>query len=84
MVVPIVLERRMRYDVMHRGLIHLVPNGTFAEAFLMWVLIVRKDYKGILYGSMDFGKLCRELFDKVQKKQERPISEGMSSYQWDV
>lgn len=84
MVVPIVLERRMRYDVMHRGLIHLVPNGTFAEAFLMWVLIVRKDYKGILYGSMDFGKLCRFLFDKVEKKQERPKSVGVTSYQWDV
>ena len=84
MVVPIVIERRKRYDVMYKGLIHLVPTGTFAEAFQLWCLFLRKDYKGILYGSMDFGRLCRTMFDPPQKVQQRTVGEGMTSYKWDV
>jgi hypothetical protein len=83
-VVPIILERRSRFDVMHRGLIHLVPVGTFAEAFQLWLLIVRRDYRGILYGSMDFGRLCRMMFDPPEAAQQRQISEGAVAYQWDV
>lgn len=83
-VVPIVIERRQRHDVMYKGLIHLVPTGTFAEAFQLWCLFLRKDYKGILYGSMDFGRLCRTMFDPPQQLQQRAIGEGLSSYQWDV
>ena len=84
MVVPIVVERKRRFDVMHRGLVHLVPNGSFEEAFLLWLLIVRRDYKGILYGSMDFGKLCRMMFDPPDVAQHREMSKGMTSYKWDV
>jgi hypothetical protein len=84
MVVPVVIERKSRYDVMYRGLVNLVPNGTFAEAFQLWCLLVRKDYKGILYGSMDFGRLCRDMLDPPQQQKERPVSQGMTSYKWDV
>tara|TARA_B110000008_G_scaffold84252_1_gene86065 strand:- start:6638 stop:7843 length:1206 start_codon:yes stop_codon:yes gene_type:complete len=84
MVIPIVLERRHRYDVMHKGLVHLVPNGTFAEAFQLWLLMVRRDYRGILYGSMDFGRLCRFLFDPPEAAQSREVGDGMSAYQWAV
>jgi len=84
MVVPIVIERRKRYDVMYKGLIHLVPTGTFAEAFQLWCLFLRKDYKGILYGSMDFGRLCRTMFDPPQTLQQRTVGVGMTSYKWDV
>ena len=84
MVVPIVIERRHRHDVMYKGLIHLVPTGTFAEAFQMWCLFLRKDYKGILYGSMDFGRLCRTMFDPPQHSQQRAVGEGITSYKWDV
>lgn len=84
MPVPIVLERRHRYDVMHRGLVHLVPTGTFAEAFQLWLLIVRRDYRGILYGSMDFGRLCRLLFDPPEVEQQRTLSDGLQAYQWEV
>jgi hypothetical protein len=84
MVVPIVIERRQRYDVMYRGLIQLVPTGTFAEAFQLWCLFLRKDYKGILYGSMDFGRLCRSMFDPPTLTQQRSMGEGITSYQWDV
>lgn len=84
MVVPFVIERRRRFDVMHRGLVHLVPNGTFAEAFQLWLLIVRRDYKGILYGSMDFGRLCRAMFDPAEVAQQREVGVGMAAYQWDV
>jgi hypothetical protein len=84
MVVPVVIERKSRYDVMYRGLVNLVPNVTFAEAFQLWCLLVRKDYKGILYGSMDFGRLCRDMLDPPQQQKERPVSQGMTSYKWDV
>lgn len=84
MVVPIVIERRHRYDVMHKGLVHLVPNGTFAEAFQLWLLMVRRDYRGILYGSMDFGRLCRFLFDPPETAQTRQLADGMTAYQWAV
>lgn len=84
MVVPIVLERRRRFDVMHKGLVHLVPHGTFAEAFQLWLLMVRRDYRGILYGSMDFGRLCRMLFDPPDVAQTRELGAGMTAYQWDV
>ena len=84
MVVPVIIERRRRYDVLHRGLIQLVPNGTIEEAFVMWLLIVRRDYKGILYGSMDFGRLCRVMFDPPAAAQTRELSDGMTAYQWKV
>lgn len=84
MVVPLIIERRRRYDVMHRGLVHLVPNGTIKEAFLMWLLIVRRDYKGILYGSMDFGRLCRLVFDPPAAAQTRDLGSGVTAYQWAV
>ena len=84
MPVPIVLERRHRYDVMHRGLVHLVPTGTFAEAFQLWLLIVRRDYRGILYGSMDFGRLCRLLFDPPEVEKQRSLPDGTQAYQWEV
>ena len=84
MPVPVVLERRHRYDVLHRGLLHLVPTGTFAEAFQLWLLIVRRDYRGILYGSMDFGRLCRLLFDPPEVEQQRSLSKGLQAYQWEV
>lgn len=84
MVVPIVLERRRRFDVMHRGLVHLVPTGTFVEAFLMWLLIVRRDFRGILYGSMDFGRLCRALFDPPDVAQHRTMGDGITAYKWEV
>jgi hypothetical protein len=84
MVVPVIIERRRRYDVLHRGLIQLVPNGTIKEAFVMWLLIVRRDYKGILYGSMDFGRLCRVMFDPPAAAQTRELSDGMTAYQWKV
>jgi hypothetical protein len=84
MVVPIIIERRHRHDVMHKGLIHLVPNGTVAEAFQLWLLMVRRDYRGILYGSMDFGRLCRMMFDPPEAAQSRDLGEGMSAYKWDV
>ena len=83
-IVPIVLERRHRYDVVHRGLVHLVPTGTFAEAFQMWCVIVRRDHHGILYGSMDFGRLCRTMFDPPKQLQHRQIGTGLTSYKWDV
>jgi hypothetical protein len=82
--VPIILERRHRYDVMHKGLVNLVPNGTFGEAFQLWLLIVRRDYRGILYGSMDFGRLCRLMFDPPEAAQQRTLSEGSVAYQWEV
>ena len=84
MVVPIVIERRRRFDVIHNGLIHLVPNGSFAEAFQLWLLMVRRDYRGILYGSMDFGRLCRLLFDPPDIAQNRKLGEGLTAYKWDV
>ncbi len=84
MVVPVIIERRSRYDVMHKGLVHLVPNGTMAEAFQLWLLFVRRDYRGILYGSMDFGRLCRQVFDKQEVAQQRDLGEGMTAYQWAV
>jgi len=84
MVIPIVIERRRRYDVMHRGLIHLVPHGTFTEAFQLWLLMVRRDYRGILYGSMDFSRLCRSLFDPPDIAQQRSLSTGTTAYKWDV
>jgi len=84
MPVPIVLERRRRYDVIYKGLVHLVPTGTFAEAFQLWLLIVRRDYRGILYDSMDFGRLCRLLFDPPEVAQRRKMVEGMQAYKWDV
>ncbi len=84
MVVPIIIERRNRYDVMHKGLVHLVPNGSVAEAFQLWLLMVRRDYRGILYGSMDFGRLCRLMFDPTEAAQHRDLAEGMTAYQWDV
>lgn len=84
MVVPIIIERRRRYDVMHKGLVHLVPNGTVAEAFQLWLLFVRRDYRGILYGSMDFGRLCRFVFDPPEVAQQRDLGQGMTAYQWAV
>ena len=84
MVIPIILERRRRFDVMHKGLVHLVPHGTFAEAFQLWLLMVRRDYRGILYGSMDFGRLCRMLFDPPDVAQSRELAPGMTAYQWAV
>ena len=84
MVVPLVVQRRSRYDVMHKGIIHLCPNGTVSEAFQLWLLMVRRDYKGILYGSMDFGRLCRLMFDPADVAQNREMSQGMTAYQWAV
>ncbi len=84
MVVPVIIERRSRYDVMHKGLVHLTPNGTVAEAFQLWLLFVRRDYRGILYGSMDFGRLCRYVFDPPEVAQQRVLGDGMSTYKWDV
>ena len=84
MVVPIIIERRRRFDVMHKGLIHLTPNGSIAESFQLWLLMVRRDYHGILYGSMDFSRLCRLLFDPPEVAQQREMSHGMTAYKWDV
>ncbi len=83
-MVPVVLERRQRDDIMHRDLVHLVPNSTLAEAYQMWCLIVRRDYQGILYGSMDFGRLCRTLLDPHKQIQQRHLGAGLTSYKWDV
>ena len=84
MVVPLVIQRRSRYDVMHKGIVHLCPNGTVSEAFQLWLLMVRRDYKGILYGSMDFGRLCRLMFDPADVAQNREMGQGMTAYQWAV
>ena len=83
-VVPVVIERRSRFDVMHKGLVHLVPHGTFCEAFQLWLLFVRQDYRGILYGSMDFGRVCRFMFDPPEVAQQRDVGEGITAYQWAV
>ena len=82
--VPVIIKRSQRYDVIHKGVIQLVPNGTFSEAFLMWLLIVRKDYRGIVYGSMDFSRLCRSLFDPPEVAQNRKLGNGVTAYNWDV
>jgi hypothetical protein len=37
-----------------------------------------------LYGSMDFGRLCRMMFDPPEAAQSRDLGEGMSAYKWDV
>lgn len=84
MTIPLVIERRGRYDVMHRGLVHLTPTGSFADAFQLWLLMVRRDYRGILYGSMDFGRLCRAMFDPPEVVQQREMGTGITAYQWDV
>ena len=84
MTVPIVLERRKRYDVMHRGMVHLTPTGSFSDAFQLWLLMVRRDYRGILYGSMDFGRVCRAMFDPAEVVQQRQVGTGMTAYQWAV
>jgi hypothetical protein len=43
--------------------VHLAPNGSISDAFVYWLLLVRRDFKGILYGSMDFNKLCSFVLD---------------------
>lgn len=73
--VPIILERRKRYDVLYRSVIHLTPDGTFHQAFVYWLLLVRQDFNGILYSSMDFNKLCSfvlsiEVVDRAVKRQK--------------
>ena len=82
--VPIILERRRKFGVIHRGLVTLTPNGTFAEAFQLWLLFVRRDYRGILYGSMDFGRLCRAMFDPPEAAQQRELSQGSVAYKWEL
>jgi len=64
--------------------VQLVTNGTFAEAFQLWLLLVRQDYRGILYGSMDFSRLCRAMFDPPEVAQTRELANGVAAYQWDV
>lgn len=83
-VVPIILERRHKFGVIHRGIVGLTPNGSFSEAFQLWLLIVRRDYRGILYGSMDFGRLCRDMFDPPEAAQQRELSVGSVAYKWEV
>jgi len=83
-VVPVVIKRGQRYDVIHKGAVQLVTNGTFAEAFQLWLLLVRQDYRGILYGSMDFSRLCRAMFDPPEVAQTRELANGVAAYQWDV
>jgi hypothetical protein len=83
-VVPIVVKRSQRYDVIYKGVLQLVPHGTFCEAFLRWLLVVRQDYRGILYGTMDFSRLCRALFDPPQIAQKRTLGENVQAYKWDV
>tara|TARA_B110000091_G_C13751591_1_gene447912 strand:+ start:815 stop:1348 length:534 start_codon:yes stop_codon:yes gene_type:complete len=68
--VPIILERRKRYDVLYRGAVHLTPNGIMADAFVYWLLLVRRDFNGILYGSMDFNKLCSFMLETETIEEE--------------
>jgi hypothetical protein len=75
-IVPLILERRKRYDVLYKSAVHLTPkNGTFAQAFVYWLLLVRRDFNGILYGSMDFNKLCSFVLDIVEEEVEE-VEEG--------
>ena len=73
--VPLILERRKRYDVLYRGVVHLTPNGSISDAFVYWLLLVRRDFNGILYGSMDFNKLCSFVLDNTKLVEEQNVEE---------
>ena len=72
--VPIILERRKRYDVLYRGAVHLTPNGCISDAFVYWLLLVRRDFNGILYGSMNFNKLCSFVLE-TEVVEEQDVEE---------
>ena len=73
--VPLILERRKRYDVLYRGVVHLTSKGSISDAFIYWLLLVRRDFKGILYGSMDFNKLCSFVLDNTELVEEQDVEE---------
>ena len=78
--VPVVIVRSKRYDILHKGIINLTKTGQFKEAFLLWVYTVRQDYRGILYRTMDFSRICKVLFDPPEVKQQRQSTS--TTYQW--
>ena len=85
--VPIILERRKRYDVLYRGVVHLNPTGEFADAFMYWLLLVRRDFQGILYGSMDFNNLVSFVLDYdpeiEEEEEERPTKKQRLEYKFE-
>lgn len=88
MTVPLILERSKRYDVLYRGAIHLTPNGTVAQGFVYWLLLLRGDFNGILYGSMDFNDLCSFVLDTEQiieeeEEVERPAKKQRLEYKFE-
>jgi hypothetical protein len=82
--VPIILERRKRYDVLYRGVVHLTPSGRFAESFIYWLLLTRQDFNGILYESMDFNTVCSFVLDssRVNTDERQPKKRKLNEYQF--
>ena len=83
-IVPFILQRSERYDVMYKNELYESKSGMFYEAFLSWLMIIRTQMQGVCYnGAMDFTKMCRDVFDKPIIIESRKLTNNASEYQWD-
>ena len=58
MMVPFIIMRSGRFDVMYKGLIYPTPDGSFYHAILIWTYMIRHECKLVVYGGMNFTKWC--------------------------
>ena len=83
MMVPFIIMRSGRFDVMYKGLIYPTPDGSFYHAILIWSYMIRHECKSVVYGGMNFTKWCETILDKPKVIAAVKTS-GSRNYKWKI
>lgn len=74
---PIVIYWYNKFVVFFQGSIYQHPDGaTIAHAFIMWVVILRRECGGKCYDSMDFNTLCEQILDQAEVVNNERVIDG--------
>lgn len=81
MLIPFIIHRSGRFDVMYKELVYPTPDGSFYHAILIWTYMIRHECKSVIYGGMNFTKWCETLLDKPKVIASKKLSNA-KPYQW--
>lgn len=79
---PFIVQRSNRYDCMWKGDIMRSKDGSFYWAFVLWVYLLRKKCRGVVYGGVNLIPLTQLILDKP-KVIAAVKTQGTLDYTWD-
>ena len=79
---PFVVQRANRFDCMWKGEVMKSKDGSFYWAFVLWVQMLRKKCRGVVYGGVNLVPLTKTILEKPKIIAAVKVS-GTLDYSWD-